>query len=211
MKLQISFDSTDLQKTVKIAESIAQYADTLEIDTSLIYKYGIEVIKEFQTHFPKHALVADAKIINHTPDTIPLFANAGAHWITVMAGASMSSIRNACSTAHNLRAKIMLDLSDSISVAQSALEAKNIGVDALIFNHPYNIEDPFNFTEKWEMIHGNTDLPIFIDANISLSNIEPILKLKPAGIIIGNSITQAEDPAQAAKMFFDMVKSPATQ
>src|SRR5271155_5184827 len=102
MKLIVSFDTTNLEKSLEIAQTIAHYADILKIDTPLIYKYGVGAIKKFQTHFPKHVLIADAKIINYTQETIPLFAHAGAHWITVMAGTNNNTIHHACMLAHNL-------------------------------------------------------------------------------------------------------------
>ena len=84
--------------------------------------------------------MADAKIIDRSKDAVTLFAQAGADWITVMAGAGPTTIHTACTVAHEQGKKIMLDLADASSLGQSALEAKSFGADALVFHKP-SIED----------------------------------------------------------------------
>lgn len=205
MKLQISFDIIDLDKAIEIASDVAQYADIIEIGTILIYHHGTAAIERFREAFPEKTILADTKIVDRGKEVTELFAQAGANWITVMAGTSPNVIHATTTAAHNENVKVMLDLVDSSSIGQSALEAKNLGVDALLFHQPYSEQDSLMFLDKWDMIKGNTTLPIFISAKINRDNVDKIVAIKPDAIIVGLSITSADNSAAEAQYFADLV------
>lgn len=204
MKLQVSFDMPDLDKALTVASQVAEYADVLEIGTILLYKYGIKAVEQFRQAFPKKTLLADSKIVDRGKDAVAQLAQAGADWVTVMAGTSKNVIHGSCSSADNYKIKVMLDLLDSSSLGQSALEAKNLGASALLFHQPHDEQESLTFLDKWEMVKGNTNLPIFVSGKIRRETIEEILNIKPFGIVIGKSIIEADNPAQEAQFFHDL-------
>lgn len=201
MKLQISFDLTDLQKALDIAAQVAPYTSIIEIGSLLLYKYGTQSVEAFRKQFPNAILLVDAKISDRAKEAVTTLAQAGADWITVMAGTTQNVIHAACTTAHELNKKIMLDLLDASSLGQSALEAKGLGVDALLFHSPHDEEASLIFLDKWDIVRGNTTLPIFISGKISRTIIDKILSIKPDGIIIGKSIIDSENPAEEAEFY----------
>lgn len=205
MKLQVSFDVTDLSHALHVASQIAPHVDILEVGTLLIYNHGVQAVEAFKKQFPDKTILADAKIADRAKDAVTLLSDAGADWITVIAGTGKQVIHTACTTASTLNKKIMLDLLDSASVGQSALEAKNLGVDALLFHQPYDEKQSLVFLDKWEMIKGNTELPIFISANITRTTIDEITRLQPAGIIIGQSITDSAQASTEAEYFKQII------
>jgi len=206
MKLQISLDLPDLNNALTLAKQVADSCDALEIGTVLIYKYGVLAIEKFKAEFPNKTVVADAKILDRGKLNAQVFSQPKADWVTVMAGTSNSVIHAACRTAKENGMNVMLDLLDAKSLGQSALEAKNLGVNALLFHRPHDEKEELLFLDDWDMVHGNSDLPIFISAKIKRENVDAIVKLKPAGIIVGTSIVTAQDPAQEAQYFYDLVK-----
>lgn len=201
MKLQISFDLTDLQKALDIASQVAPYASVLEIGSLLLYKYGTQSIEAFRTQFPNAVILVDAKISDRAKEAVTTLSQAGADWVTVMAGTTTNVVHSACTTAHELNKKIMLDLLDASSLGQSALEAKGLGVDALLFHTPHDEEASLLFLDKWDIVQGNTTLPIFISGKISRTIIDKILSIKPNGIVIGKSIIEAANPAEEAEFY----------
>jgi 3-keto-L-gulonate-6-phosphate decarboxylase len=207
MKLQISFDLVDLEKAIAVANDVHEFADILEIGTLLIYAHGLSVVDQFRRTFANKMIFTDTKIVDRGKESASLFAKAKMNWISVMAGTNKNVIHGTCSTAHELGAKVMLDLIDAAEYGQAALEAKNLGIDALLLHEPYDVEAPLAFLDKWELVRSNTQLPIYISANITRQNIEDILKVKPDGIIIGNTITQAENPKEEAQFFYDVCKA----
>ena len=86
MKLQISYELTDLVKALELAKKTHMFADILEVGTLLIYKEGIKAVETFRQEFPGKEIIADAKISDRSTDAITLFANAGANIISVLAG-----------------------------------------------------------------------------------------------------------------------------
>lgn len=205
MKLQISFDLADLDKALIIARETAEFAHMIEIGTILIHKYGIKAIEEFRKTLPNKTLLADTKIADRGAETAVLFSQAGADWITVMAGTSNDVIHSTCNAAHKANLKVMLDLIDGCSLGQSAMEAKNLGVNALLFHQPHDEPESPVFLDRWDMVRGNTQLPIYISAKIKRTNITKILGMKPDGIIIGKGIVDADNPREEAEFFYELI------
>ena len=207
MKLQISFDLTDLEKALSIAQHVTPFADILEIGTLLIYAHGIRAIEQFRATFPNATLLADTKIVDRGKECATFFASAQSNWISVMAGTNKNVIHAVCSTAKESGMQVMLDLIDSKEYGQSSLEAKNLGVDALLLHEPYIItQQPLAFLDQWDQIRSNTDLPIYISAHINRENIDDIIKVKPEGIIVGRAITESDDPRSQAEFFYTICK-----
>jgi 3-hexulose-6-phosphate synthase len=204
MKLQISFDTADLQSALEIAHKVEKYVDILEVGTLLIYSHGVTALKKFREEFPKKTILSDTKIVDRGRDAVSLFAREGSDWLTVMAGTNKNVIHAACSNAHEHGKRVMLDLIDSQELGQSALEAKNLGADALLLHQPFDTDEPLIFLDKWDMIRGNTDLPIYVLGRINRDNVQAIVNLNPNGIIVGRSITQAENPEEEARYFFEL-------
>lgn len=205
MKMQISFDLIDLKHALQIATEVAPYCDILEVGTILIYHYGLTSINAFKEAFPNKTILADTKILDRGTQAIPLFAQTNVHWVTVMAGTSKNVIHATCNAAHKLNKKVMLDLLDSAALGQSAMEAKDLGADALLFHEPYDQQESLIFLDRWELIKGNTQLPIFVSGHITKENIQQIISVQPDGIIIGSSITDASNPAEQAKYFYNLI------
>ncbi len=167
MKLHIAFDLTDLETALSIAQSIEKYADIFEVGSLLIYKNGMQAVSRFKQQFPHKTILADIKIADRAKEATLLCSEAGADWVTVLAGTRRNAILSACNVAHERGKKVMLDLIDASSLGQSALEAKAFGVDALLLPMPTQDSSQLTFLETWDMVKGNTPLPVYISGNIS--------------------------------------------
>jgi len=206
MKLQISFDEIQLDQNIEEARTIAQFADILEIGTLPILKWGAKAVETFRAEFPEKILFADSKIVDRGRDAASIFAQAGADWVSVMAGTNKEVIHAVCSKSHDMGKRVMMDILDANSPGQAALEAKSLGVDAIMFHQPYDKTETIIFLEKWTMVRGNTDLPIFVSAKIDRDNIDHIIALKPDGIVVGKAILESDDPVAEAQFFYDKCK-----
>lgn len=206
MQIQISYDFTNLSKAIEIAKKTASFADIIEVGTPLLISEGADAVTEFRKNFPDKTIVADAKIVDRVSLTIPLLVEAGANYVTVLYGTSNAVIQKAASLAHENDAKIILDLIDPDTMGQGARDAELLGVDAILFHHPHETSDTFSHMESWDIVHGNTSLPIFISGRINKSCIKQIIERGPKGVVIGSAITRSEDPSAAAKFFNKIIK-----
>lgn len=206
MKLLIAFNLLDIERALSVARSVKEFADFFVIGPLLIYKYGVAAVERFKEAVPDIPLIVEAQLLERPQETVKLFSDAGASWITVMAGTDATIITTAGSTARQENSNILLDLADAISVGQSARDAKRFGASALSMHRSSSGDSRTTFLDQWEMVKGNTELPVFISANISRDNVGEILGLEPAGIIIGTSIIRAEDPIEEAKYFAELIK-----
>lgn len=206
MKLQVSFDITDLEQAIAIAHTIEEHTDIFEVGTLLLYQYGVQAIERFVKEFPDKIIFADTKLVDRAREAVDMMAHAQAHWISIMAGSHKDTLQACCTTAHNSNIKVMLDLLDSNAPGQAAMEAKTVGVHALLIHRLHEESDFQLFAEKWEMIRGNTSLPIFVSGAINRENVHEFLRLQPDGLVIGSSIIQADNPEQEAAYFSGLKK-----
>ena len=204
MKLHISFNLMKLEQACTIAQEVEEFCDAFEIGPVLLAHYGVQAITTFRKQFPEKTLICDTNIAEFEKEIVALTAQAGGDWITVLAGAGTNTIHNSCISAHNAGKKVMIDLIDAPAAGQISVDAKSFGADALIVHNTET--NPYAFLDRWDMVKGNTTLPVFIGTHITRDSIQEMVNLDPAVIIIGNAITEAKQPAQEAKYFYDIVR-----
>ena len=201
MKLQISYNCTDLSQALNIAQKTADFADIIEVGSLLIYKEGIKAVKEFKSTFPRKILFANTKISEKAQNSVELFASAGATMISVLAGIPQTTIKKTVEVARKFDIKVVIDVFDVQTAGQIALDSKSLGVDAILLHQPPTPFDLSDYTSHWHSIQANTQLPLYITGNIDRSNINQIKNLKPHCIAIGSGITKAENQATEAQFF----------
>lgn len=203
MKLQISYNFPELDQAITVAQQTAEFADILGIGSLLIYKEGIKAVRMFKTTFPNKELFIEIKVSEKATDSITMFAQAGATYISVLAGALHGTIKKSVETAKLFDVKIALDLLDAHSAGQAARDAKTIGADLIVINRIPHLpgEEQTEVEAEWQGVRENTELPIFITGKIDKTNIQQFINLKPQGIIVGSAITNASSPSQEAHYF----------
>ena len=202
MKLQIKYNFSDFSHALTIAEQTAHCADILEVGSLLIFQEGVKAISIFKNKFPDKEIYADAKIAEKGEHAVTIFAQAGAKYISVLAGAPYSIIKKAATTAAEYNARIVLDFVNATSIGQAAIDAKTLGASALFLHRrspaSTNLADLEN---DWQQIRDNCNLPIFIEGKINQEILKQLVTLKPEVVVVGSAITEASNPAQEAKNF----------
>jgi 3-hexulose-6-phosphate synthase len=201
MKLQISYNFTDLNQALDVARKTVNHADILEVGSLLIYKEGINAIKQFKINFPQKPIFADVKISENVQSAIGLLAQAGANIISILAGIPYNTIKKAADEAKKLGLSLALDVIDTPDASQISLDAKQLGIDIILVHQPSVETDPVEFASQIQSIQANTKIPLFITGRIDRDNIQQIISLKPQGIAIGSAIIKADNPYQEALYF----------
>ena len=204
MKLHISFNIMDLTQAVTVAEEVEEFCDAFEVGPVLLIQHGIKAVEAFRKKFPQKVIICDTNIAEFEKELVALAAQAGSDWVTVLAGAGANTIHNTCTSAHRANKKVMVDFVDAATAGQIAVDAKSLGVDALVVHN--TASSSYALMDNWDMVKGNTTLPVFISTHVNRENINELIRLDPTGIFIGSAITQAEKPAEEARYFYEIIK-----
>jgi len=205
MKLQIKYNLSDFEKALNIAQQTAEYADILEVGSLLIFQEGAKAITTFKKEFPDKEIYADAKISDKGEEAVKIFAQAGARFVSVSAGAHYTTITKAASTATEHDVKLVLDIINAQYLAQVAFDAATLGAHAILLHR--RLDGGMTELENaWQRVRDNTDLPLYIEGKINKEILQQITPLKPTTVIIGSAITNAKDPAQEANRFRSLIK-----
>lgn len=207
MKLQISYNLLDLSKTLDVANQTAPYASILGVGSLTLLQNGVKAISTFKEKFPSKEIFAEVNIIERGDLSVKILAQAGATYISVLAGSSISSLKKATEAGRDYGAKIMINLLDAVSLEQSAADAKTLGAHGIIFHLTSTIKETIGLDAAWQSVRGNTTLPIFVTGSITRETISHLVPHKPEVIMIGKAITQAENPAEEAQHFNTLISS----
>jgi 3-keto-L-gulonate-6-phosphate decarboxylase len=201
MKLYVLLDHVEYEKNLAIAQNIEEYADAFMIGSLPLMRYGIQIVDDIRREFPRKILCVETKIVERPREIVSLASQNGADWISVMSGARTEVIHAAASKAHDLGKKVVLDLMGIQSSGQEALEAASLGVDALCFTYNKKNGDPKDLIESWQMIKGNTTLPIFFSGVSDQFLLPYIITIDPVVVILGKVITEHVDPRKEIQLF----------
>ena len=197
----------NLDEAVTIAQETAEFADIIEIGSLLILQNGIAAVDRFKKEFPNKALSVDSRISSQGEASAKLLCDSGIHSFSVLAGAYHSIIQDTTKIANSYKVKVTLDFINSHSLGQSAIEAKTLGAQAILFHRSFLPEENNEFFSQWQEVQANTDLPIFIKGRINKKILQDLLPLDPYGFVVGSSITNASNPRQEAEDFHTLIKN----
>ncbi len=208
MKLQIAIDSMTDDEALKFIQSVEQYSDIIEIGTPLIYKYGLKFVSKVNEKISTAQLLADAKIVDAGALESRMFLENGADIITVLGGASNTTIKEARTIVQDYRAKLMIDLIDTPSrkKVNRVKELHKFGCDYFCIHRPSDTKTEENlFLPDFSSI--SSELYLAAAGGINGENIRKVISYNPEVIIIGSAITEATDPMIQAKKFSQIIKN----
>jgi 3-keto-L-gulonate-6-phosphate decarboxylase len=200
MKYYILLDHFEYEKNVKVAHLLHDQSDGFVMGSLFLARYGIEVVDKLRKEFPRKMLYVETRIVDRPREMVSLACQNGADWVSVMGGSRKEVIHSAASKAHDIGRKIFLDLLTTPFSGQVALEAASLGVDALLFTY-FSKQNDKDLTEQWQMVQGNTNLPIFFSGIIDRSLIILLQEIRPFALILGKVITEHDTPELELQFF----------
>ena len=205
MKLQVAVDRVSIEKAINIIREVEEYADIIEIGTSLIKDFGLDSIRRIRKEFPKKIILADIKTVDEAEYEFEAVYNAGADIATVLGGASLETIRICKSVANKYNKDYLIDL---IEVSKEKREALKEFSDAILCihlpsdNEGNSLENLINSTIG--SLRGFNRLAVA--GGVSKDSINTIKKAKFHIAIVGGAITKSENIKEAAKTFKEFME-----
>lgn len=202
-QLQLALDYISLPKAIVMASIVAPEVDIIEIGTPLCKAAGLEAIRAIREICPDKLILADFK----APDVGGLEAtmafDAGADMMTVIGGATLSTVEQALTVARQRGKQMLMELTGVRDILERAGEWREIGVEHIVYHREWDAQSA---GRQWTEADKET-ISRLIDMGFKLTvtggltvELLPFFADLPISVLIcGRGIREASDPRTAAR------------
>lgn len=210
MKLQIALDRIPLERAAAMVHETKDFADVVEIGTSLIKDYGVRAVQEIRAIVPSHVLLADIKTMDEGAYEFRAAYQAGADVATVMGAASVNTISACYEVARQEGRDILIDL---LETSDSKIQQLDRFSDALFCVHLPKDGGHGEINRNVETFcHNHPHIRrIAVAGGVSLAQIPMLLQYPIEVVVVGSAITAAPDISVAAKQFQQALKANSNE
>ena len=208
-KLQVALDLTDLGKALKIAISAAQNgADIIEAGTPLIKYYGMLAVKTLKNAVEEKMVLADLKTLDAGKVEADMSFSNGADIISISALADNKTIEDAIDVAHSYGGLVCVDFLGVKNFSKRFQELNELEPDIFLIH--VGLDQQARGASITEAVSQLSQyIPkdkLAVAGGINPTNIEMVLKSKPAIIIVGGAIYKAKQPDHVIKTLKDIIQ-----
>ncbi len=209
-ELQIALDG-ELDRALRILAQVQPHCDIAEVGTPLVFREGMEAVRQIRAAYPYLRLVADLKIMDAGQAEAEIAFAAGADTVTVMALASDATICGALRSAKRHQNQVMIDMMQVADPLARARELLKLGCDLLCLHTAHDMQSAQGspFAQLAQLRAALPEARLAIAGGLQLSALEQALAHDPQILIVGSAITKAADPANAARLFHERLRRHA--
>ena len=202
-RLQIALDKTDLPSALAPLQKAAAGIDVIECGTVLILAEGLRAVREIRALFPDKEILADIRIAEAGKLLSQMAFEAGASLVSVVAGASMTTVEQVCAVAAEPGGEVQIELADEWDDADRARRWRAAGAQHVIVKRSRDREAAGDLSWGADDLARVDELAgmgftVTITGGITTDDLD-VFAGHPVGIIIaGRSVVGADDPSSAA-------------
>ena len=210
--LQVALDHSDLQGAIKAAVSVGHEVDIIEAGTVCLLQVGSELVEVLRSLFPDKIIVADTKCADAGGTVAQNNAVRGVDWMTCICCATiptMEAALKAIKAERGDRGEIQIELYGDWTFEQAQLWL-DAGISQAIYHQS---RDALLAGETW----GEKDLNkvkklidmgfrVSVTGGLDVDTLKLFEGVDVFTFIAGRGITEAADPAGAARAFKDEIK-----
>lgn len=204
-KLQIACDHSDLPSALSDIKAVGEIVDVLEVGTVLLLQVGDEAVKCFRALYPNKEIVSDPKCADAGGTVAKNLKNAGADYMTCICSATVATMKAAAKEIE----QIQVELYGNWTYEQ-AQEWLDSGIDQVIYHQS---RDALLAGETWGVKDLNKvkklvdmGFKVSVTGGLDVDTLELFKGVDVYTFITGRGITQAQDPAKAAKDFKNRIE-----
>jgi 3-hexulose-6-phosphate synthase len=209
--VQLALDRVSIDEAIRLGTLAEPYVDWIEVGTSLIKEFGMTSVRELRRAFPGKPIVADMKTFDNARYEFALCYRAGADVATVMGAAPAVSIDACLETARDLGGEVMIDL---LNVSAEQMPELLRRSEAIVCAHLSKDQQELSGggAAAGAPLPGLAALTrlggprLAVAGGISAASLGSLGAVRPDVLIVGGAITQAADPAAAARDFREALR-----
>lgn len=203
-RLQIALDTTDLPSALRPLNQAIEHVDVVECGTILIINEGLRAVREIRALYPDATILADVRIAEAGNLVARNCFDAGADWVSCVAGASLTTIEQVCQVARELGGQVQVELNDDHYTPQRAQQWREVGVEHVIVKRSRDLEAAGVLEWRETDLARIRDLAamgftVTVTGGIKADELD-VFAGQPVDVVIaGREIVQAADPRAAAQ------------
>lgn len=206
--VQVALDLTDAEKALEIGrEAVEGGVEWVEAGTPLIKSEGLDSVSRLEDEFPESTIVADMKTMDTGELEFSLAGEAGADVVSVLAVAADETIEGAVKSTEDYDLEVAADLIAVQDSAARAEELEELGVDFITVHAGIDQQeagkDPL---EELRAVVESVEIPVAVAGGLNSDTASEAVEAGASVIIVGSSITGADDPREASREIVSSVR-----
>ena len=201
-QLQIALDTFDMPSALRPLNAAVSQVDVIECGTVLIIAEGLRSVREIRALYPNKIILADVRIAEAGAVISRACFEAGASWVSVVAGASMTTVEQVVKVAQESGGEVQIELGETYDPEQ-AREWRRLGVTQVIVHRSRDAEAAGKLTwgeddkDRIRQLH-QMGFKVTVTGGVTAKDL-PFFQGVPVGVVIsGRGIVKADDPLAAA-------------
>ena len=210
-KLQLALDTLDLPSALGPLQKASPYLDVIEIGTILCLAEGMRAVRIIRSLFPEKILLADVRIAEAGSLISKMVFDAGANWVSVVSGATMTTVEVVAREAQKNKGDVQIELIDGWTMEQ-AREWRNLGIEQIITHRSRDSEAKGDLTwserdfDEIRML-AEMGFKVTVTGGVGLSDIPLFAGVPVYVFIVGRGIYKADHPEIAARSFRNAIEA----
>lgn len=201
-RLQLALDTTDLADAFRPLNRAISQIDVIECGTILIIAEGLRAVREVRALYPDKTVLADVRIAEAGTLIAKNCFEAGASWVSVVAGASLTTVAQVVKVANEYGGEVQIELGETYD-AEKAREWRRLGAQHVIVKRSRDREMAGDLTwgpDDLRRVHELADMgfTVTITGGVTAKDLETFTGAPVGVVIAGRAIAEAADPLAAA-------------
>lgn len=201
-QLQIALDTFDMPSALRPLNAAVSKIDVIECGTILIIAEGLRAVREIRALYPDKTILADVRIAEAGALISRACFEAGANWVSVVAGASMTTVEQVAKVAQEFGGEVQIELGEDYNPDQ-ARQWYELGARQVIVHRSRDAEAAGRLTwgendkERIRELH-EMGFKVTVTGGVTAKDLS-FFEGVPVGVVIsGRGIVKADDPLAAA-------------
>lgn len=198
--LQVALDHSNVADAIAATVAVGNEVDIIEAGTVLMLEVGSEVVRVIRELFPDKIVVADTKCADAGGTVAKNCANRGANWMTCICSATVATMKAAAKEIDEIQVELYGNW--TYEEAQTWLDAGMTQAiyhqsrDALLAGETWGEKDLQKVRKLIEM-----GFKVSVTGGLTIETLALFKGIDVYTFIAGRGITEAPDPAAAARAF----------